>query len=63
MTRQTLSSRAIHSAKQTPIDAAILTTERISERLQAILDRLPVDLPLAQQATWFGSNSEQAVTK
>ena len=47
--------------KQSPIDAAISTADRIMERLQAILDRLPADLPLAQQATWFGGDSEKAV--
>lgn len=47
--------------KQSPIDAASLTTTRISERLQAILDRLPADLPPSQQAKWFCGNTDQAV--
>ena len=51
------------TTKQSPIDSAISTAERISERLQAILDRLPVDLPLAQQSAWFSGHSEQAVLK
>jgi len=45
----------------TKIDSAISTAERISERLQAILDRLPADLSLAQQAAWFCGTTEQAV--
>ena len=49
--------------KQSPIDSAINTATRISERLQAILDRLPADLTSAQQVEWFSGTTEQAVTK
>lgn len=51
------------TTKQSAIDSAISTSERISARLQAILDRLPADLTPAQQATWFSGHSEQAVLK
>jgi len=45
----------------TKIDSAISTAERISERLQAILDRLPADLSPAQQVAWFSGVAQQAV--
>ena len=45
------------TTKQSAIDAAILTAERISARLQTILDRLPVDFTPAQQSAWFHSET------